>query len=60
MELPDGGVKHGDKGEQKNVAQNRTASVSLPQVKYFEKDPVCGMRPVAVAPAGAQMRSQRK
>jgi len=51
IELPDGGVKDGDKGEQKNVAQQSVASVSLPEVKYFEKNPICGMRPVTVAPA---------
>ena len=53
MELPDAGVKDGDKSEQKNIAQQSAASVSFPEVKYFEKNPICGMRPVTVAPAGA-------
>jgi len=60
IELSDGGVKDGDKREQKNIAQNSTSSVSVPEVKYFVKNPICGMRPVAVAPAGAQMRGQCK
>ena len=53
IELPDGGVKDGDKSEQKNIAQRSAASVSLPEVKYFGKNPICGMRPVTVASAGA-------
>lgn len=56
MELPYGGVKDGDKSEQKNIAQHGAASVSLSVVKYFGKNPICGMRPVTVASAGAQMR----
>lgn len=53
IELPDGGVKDGDESEQKNIAQRGAASVSLPEVKYFGKNPICGMRPVTVASAGA-------
>ena len=53
VELPDGGVKEGDKSEQKNIAQRGAASVSLPEVKYFGKNHICGMRPVTVASAGA-------
>ena len=53
IELPDGGVKDGDESEQKNIAQQGAASVSLPEMKYFGKNPICGMRPVTVASAGA-------
>jgi len=53
IELPDGRVKDGDKSEQKNIAQQGAASVSLPEAKYFGKNPICGMRPVTVASAGA-------
>ena len=53
IELPDGRVKDGDKSEQKNIAQQSAASVSLSEVKYFVKKPICGMRPVAVASAGS-------
>jgi hypothetical protein len=49
-------VKDRDEGKQKNVTQQRVASVSLPAMKYFKKNSIGGMRAVTVAPAGTQMR----
>jgi hypothetical protein len=58
-ELPGSRVKNGNESEKQNVAEQRVPSVPVPQVKHFEENRIGGMRPAAVAAAGAQMGAQR-
>jgi hypothetical protein len=58
-QLPGRGVKDGDEGKQQHIPEQGVPSAPLPQVKHFEENRVGGVRPVAVAPARAQMGSQR-
>jgi hypothetical protein len=51
-------VKNGNERQKEDIPQNSVASTSLPEAKHFEQNLIGGVRCVAVAAAGTQVRAE--